>query len=330
MTFTTQVSQLGLLGDVARLGGLRRIGLAVTQPLTPSHILDIARGVAHRTGLDAGDAEQIKFTNNAVVRLPRAGAVIRIPGSPAIEQNITTNIMAATVFAAHGVRAVESFPGLTQPVRVRGRQCTIWKDASDDAGEPPRPHQLASILRRLHTISGPQPFPDWQPMGFLRRRLAAADGVSASDLRFLRAQCDLMEDALSDLQDIGPLVEPGLIHGDAFLGNLIAARGGPVICDFDATSIGPREWDLTPIAVGALRMDYDPAIQAEFVATYGVDVTQWAGFPILRRLRELQLVMSVLPALSVNPRLRPQWQHRLATLQRGDTTTRWTPFALSA
>jgi len=41
-----------------------------------------------------------------------------------------------------------------------------------------------------------------------------------------------------------------LIHGDAFMGNLIGGATGPAIYDFDSSRDGPREWDLVPLAVG--------------------------------------------------------------------------------
>jgi hypothetical protein len=100
-----------------------------------------------------------------------------------------------------------------------------------------------------------------------------------------------------------------------------------LICDFDSAAIGPREWDLTPMAVGSLRLNRPPNEQRDFADAYGLDVTTWDGFPILRRLRELQLVTSVLPALNANPALRPQWEHRLTSLRDRDLGVRWVPYA---
>ena len=34
-----------------------------------------------------------------------------------------------------------------------------------------------------------------------------------------------------------------------------------MFCDLDGISIGPGEWDLTPIAVGAVRIDYTSILQ---------------------------------------------------------------------
>ena len=47
---------------------------------------------------------------------------------------------------------------------------------------------------------------------------------------------------------------------------------------------------------------------------------------MLRRLRELKLVTSVIPILASNPRIRTQWRHRLDTVKAGDTSTRWSTY----
>ena len=142
-------------------------------------------------------------------------------------------------------------------------------------------------------------------------------------MAFLAERCDEVEARLGDLR---PTLAPGPIHGDAFLGNLIPGPNGPVLCDFDSTSIGYREWDLTPVAVGSLRFDYEIDPHQSFAAAYGFDVTSWSGFAVLRQLRELQLVTSVLPVLRSNPPVRRQFEHRLAALRTG-SAERWQPYA---
>ena len=160
----------------------------------------------------------------------------------------------------------------------------------------------------------------------MRRRIREAAGVAPRDLAFLTAELAAVEELVAGLADVEPLVPPGVVHGDAFLGNVIASASGPVLCDFDGVCVGPREWDLVPVAVGAQRFDYAAGLHDDFVGGYGVDVTTWRGFPALRRLRELQLVTSVLPVLEANPALLPQWRLRVESLRRRDDAVRWTPY----
>ena len=101
---------------------------------------------------------------------------------------------------------------------------------------------------------------------------------------------------------------------------------GPVICDFDSLADGPREWDLTPVAVGRLRFDYPGDAYGELAAHYGFDVLNWTGFPVLRKIRELKLVTSVVPILRSNPGIREQWAFRLQSFKNRDVMARWSTY----
>lgn len=311
------------------MNGAREPGDRPEPPvLTRGAIDEITRQVADVAGLDPRDPELLKFTNNAVVRLPAARAVVRIAGSGTVRGRLPGVIAAAEWLAAHEVPAVRLWPGLDQPVQAAGHLATVWVEVPD-TGPAPTPTDLAVILQAIHVVGGPAPagIPAWAPTSGLRTRLTEATGVDEATRSFLAVEIDAVETRLARLTEIEPLIPPGVIHGDAHLGNLIPAPTGPVICDFDSTRIGPREWDLTPAAVGALRFDYGGALHHDLAAAYGADVTAWPGFPTLRRLRELQLVTSVLPILAVNPALRQQWRHRLDTYRARDDHARWTPYA---
>jgi hypothetical protein len=73
-------------------------------------------------------------------------------------------------------------------------------------------------------------------------------------------------------------------------------------------------------------MNYPVNEHLALAESYGFDVIGWEGFPVLRRLRELKLVTSVLPILRSNPSIRSQWRHRMHSFKTGDTTVRWEPY----
>ena len=288
--------------------------------LTRSRLDGLVSAICARTGLEGDGATLIKFTNSAVFLLPRARVVVRIAGSATVRGRVPKVIRAARWLAARGVSAVRLLDGVDQPVEVDGHLATLWHEVRS-AGPTPTGTDLGRLLRRVHGIPDQPPdVPGWGPVEAMRSRLAEADGVATADLAFLARACGEIEARLSDVEFV---LTPGLIHGDATVGNLIPGREGAVLCDLDATSLGPREWDLTPVATGHLRFARNTNNHALLVAAYGFDVTAWAGFPVLRRLRELQLVTSVVPVLASNPALREQWRHRLRTFRAGDTAARW-------
>jgi hypothetical protein len=81
--------------------------------------------------------------------------------------------------------------------------------------------------------------------------------------------------------------------------------------------------------VGKLRFNYGNGVHEALSAGYGFDVTGWDGFRVLRQVRELKLVTSVLPILRSNPSIRDQFQHRLRSFKAGDST-HWQPYATAA
>lgn len=296
-------------------------------PLDPAEIAATVAETGRQLRLNVRDAELIKFTNNVVLRLPRDRVVLRIAGSSVIGARAGHVVLAARLFTRHAVASVRLWPGGEHPTIIRGHEITIWDDVP--ARRPPEVNDLAVLLRSVHAVPAePSELPAWDPLTGIRQRIAAATAVGPDTLEFLSAECDEVAGDLSELADIDPLLPPGVVHGDAFLGNVIVGPQGPVLCDFDSTSWGPREWDLAPIAVGAKRFQYGADQQCRLAAGYGVDVTEWKGFRALCRLRELQLVTSVLPVLGANPALRPQWRIRLDSLRRGDEEARWTPYAV--
>jgi hypothetical protein len=299
--------------------------------LTGEGIAAVTAAACRSAGLRRAGARMLKFTNNAVVALPAAGAVLRIAGSAGVRSRVPAVVAVARWLEDLRLPAVRLLPGLPQPLEVEGHLVTVWRavePASGASGPAAAIEDLARILRELHAVEAapPSAVGPWDLTGVLRSRLAEAPGLSVGDAEFLARELAAVEAGLAALADVEPLLPSGVLHGDAFLGNLVPSPAGGQLCDFDGVAEGPREWDLVPVAVGALRFDYGDDLHRRFVHAYGVDVTAWPGFPVLRRLRELQLVTSVLPALEANPALRPQWRLRLDSLRHGDDGVRWSPY----
>jgi Ser/Thr protein kinase RdoA (MazF antagonist) len=288
--------------------------------LTRDKLHRVLAAICAEAEFDPSGAELIKFTNNAVFRLPKVPAVVRIAGSSAVRDRIDTVVQVAAWLAEQDIPAVRLWPDVSQPVTAASYPATIWQYVPP-SGPQPTGDDLAALLLQFHKLSRPPfPMPRWSPFTEIRQRLAEPEGLHPDDQAFLVRRCDELETELASVQYVLP---PGIIHGDPFLGNLIPGAEGSVLCDFDSTCIGPREWDLTPVAVGKLRFNYPHDDHSLVARRYGFDVTTWDGFPILRRIRELKLVTSVVPVLRSNPDIWDQWQHRLDTFKNGDAGAKW-------
>lgn len=271
-------------------------------------------------GLKLGDARLIKMTNNAVFHLPREDVVVRIATTARLFHRVDKVIAVARWLVGTDVPAVELDNRFDQPLRAAGSLATVWRYVHPDEPRPDA-RSLAEVIRRWHTIAAPPLWlPGWNPVADARLRLSDANGLDDADHAYLSERYDALE---AELAELNPILPAGVIHGDAHTGNLIRTAGGSVvIADFDNTCIGPHEWDLVPVAYGATRFGRRDWHHA-FVEVYGYDVTQSPSWPVLRTVRELQMVASVVPILASNPGVAAQFRHRLDSIRRGDHHARW-------
>lgn len=286
---------------------------------TTDKLAEALTGAAALLGLDPSGARLLRFTNNAVYQLARAPVVLRIVGSRKLRHRASRAVAVARHFERHDIPAIRLLPGVDQPISVGDHVVTAWEYVPS-IGRRPTSADLGRLLRRVHELPAPEGVGEWDPLGDVRARIADAEELAASDRRFLLRRCSEVAAALDELEY--PLPR-GLIHGDAHPGNVILGSGGPVLCDFDSSCVGPAEWDLTPLAVGRERFA-DPAGRYRMLAdVYGFDVTAWDGFPVLRAARELKLTTSVLPILRSHPQVRGELRRRLTDLRTGRTSDPW-------
>ncbi|MEV5407294.1 phosphotransferase [Thermopolyspora sp. NPDC052614] len=270
-------------------------------------------------GVDSRGARLIRICANIVYHLPRANAVARI-SSAGTAPHARRAVRVAHWLQKINFPAVRVHSDVPDAVVVGGRVATFWQYLPQPAA-PPQVVQLAALLRKLHAQTVPFPLPAWDPVADARDNLRRARGVlSAEDHRFLLRWCDRLEDELPTNRYALPY---GLIHGDAWAGNLLWRGEDVVLCDLDQVCHGPREWDLVSTAVNALRFGTPPA--EEFLTAYGFDVTIADGFPLLRQARELIMLTGALPALSSRVSIAREFGRRLASL-RGFGSHRWTPY----
>jgi Ser/Thr protein kinase RdoA (MazF antagonist) len=283
----------------------------------------LARACA-AVGLDDTGARIVRCVNNAVYQLERHPIIVRITLTPGLRRRAFAAVEAARLLERHRVPVVQPARGVPHIVHVEQHVVTFWLRAVD-TGRTPTVAELARLLRRLHRVpAAGAALPHWDPVTDLRTRIhdARTRGWPVADLDLLARRCDAIEEALSTVRYQLP---DSVIHGDAQVGNLIATPGGAIWCDLDTICVGPREWDLVPVAVRQLRFQHRTDQHHQLAEAYGFDVTRWAGFPVLRELRELKLAAVGMP-IARDMQSRTELRRRLHSIRTGDTTTQWTPY----
>ncbi|MEW2477923.1 aminoglycoside phosphotransferase family protein [Micromonospora gifhornensis] len=304
--------------------------------LTAEAADEIQRGldaVRQQAGLASGEAYLMRYTINAVYRI--GDRVLRLSHGKVAQERAQRVVRAMGLLTEHEVPVVDLDTSLAQPVVVDEWVATIWHYLPHPAGRPD-PVELAEPLARLHAIAEvPSFLPRWSPVAMARRRLTGLASLPADDLLFtqqwaLREVGLTLDDLVARLHERCKDLEhqvaaatwelpTGVVHGDAHVGNVLSGR----LCDFDSLSIGPREWDLVPLVHSVTRFGDPKEPYERFAEVYGFDLATSPSWPLLREVRELQLVTSVMDKLPGRPEVAQTLGHRLRTYLTGDDSAVW-------
>jgi hypothetical protein len=194
----------------------------------PDHWLAMRQASA-AAGLDAAGAKLIHHYSKAIYLLPAQNAVARITygrdaaGRVTRSQAITRWLAQKTHFPA-----TEPLDNMS-PVTVNSAVVSFWAYYRQPGDASPLTSgQLAVLLRLLHRAGRPPvSLPAWVPLASLHatagdRLLSAA--LTDDERAWITAQITEVRDKIAGLD--WPL-GAGLIHGDAWAGNLLSCPGRP-------------------------------------------------------------------------------------------------------
>jgi aminoglycoside phosphotransferase (APT) family kinase protein len=280
------------------------------------------RSSAERCGLDPRGAQLIRSSATAAYHLPAADAVARIAPitSPDTEARLATSVKVTRWLADVGFPTVEPLL-VDQPVIGDGYAVTFWRYLPQE-GLPPGPADLGRLLRNLHQIDRPpEPLPVYRPLVSVRQAIESSHVIDEDERAWLRNRC---VELLAVYDRLTFPLPAGMIHGDAWRGNLL--RDGPriVLADWDEVSTGPREIDLVPTLQGT-RFGLSEPERDTFISAYAHDIRGWDGYPVLREIRELSTTTALLRDGSANEVAQRELQVRLRSIRTGNDQ-QWIPF----
>jgi hypothetical protein len=138
---------------------------------------------------------------------------------------------------------------------------------------------------------------------------------------------DHVKDVRSQVLALDSPLGHGIIHGDAWAGNLLwNSASGPdaaVIGDWDWVAYGPREIDLIPTWHASIRYGRGPQWARDFARIYGYDLMRWDGFPVLFAMRDLVQITGPLRRAGDRPEFAAVLRERLEGIRSGDTVAVW-------
>ncbi|MGH3276221.1 MAG: phosphotransferase enzyme family protein [Streptosporangiaceae bacterium] len=298
-------------------------GTSPADPFTAAAALATLRESCQAAGLPCDGAELIRLGENAIFRLARDRAVVRIARNLHVLADAEKEVAVASWLRDAHIAAAETM-GNPQPVIARGRPVTFWK-LIDDTGAKATTAELGAILRRLHALPVPDsvPLPQLDMFDRVAERIAAAD-ITGADRAFLAGRLSSLRAAYQDLRYVLP---PSAVHGDAHQGNLIKRPDGTaVLIDFERFAFGHPETDLSVTATEYLIGWHTAEEYAAFVRAYGHDVMDWAGFPVIRAVNELKMTTWLMQNIGESDHIAAEFRTRLASLRDNTAPRGWQPF----
>ncbi|MFE5565071.1 phosphotransferase enzyme family protein [Amycolatopsis japonica] len=286
----------------------------------------VLKAAGERAAVPTAGAALIRDGTNVLFRLT-GGVVARI-GLPGSQCAVERQIQASRWLDRAGVPVVRLVESIEQPTLVEGRPVTWWVELP--AHRHATPAELGSTLRRLHNLEPPDApsLPAADPFDGLRSSIDGGVVLSGEDRGWLK---EMVEQLRADYRQLVPNLQPAVIHGDAWQGNVaVPVTGGdPVLLDLDHLGIGPREWDLVSLAVD--YTDFARITESDyraFVAAYGgYDMTTWPGYRTIAAARELRWTLFAVGKANSSVKAAEQARHRVACL-KGEIVRPWTWSAL--
>lgn len=305
--------------------------------LTETELYQALSEASERASLSTEGARIIHHYSNVVFALPTENAVARMtPESRSVALIETTQAVARwlAVDNDYGATApvADTTPTLVRPrPGAPGLTVSFWRYYPQPEPAPAFDSaHLGSLLRELHALSTPPlPLARWRPLTSLRNVLTAEgtyEGLNDEEQAWLLSEAESLTEQI-DGRD-WPL-GVGLIHGDAWAGNLLwdttsSARRRVILGDWDGVSIGPREIDLIPTWHAATRYGRDRRWVDRFVETYGYDLGESPVLDLLMRMRDLVQLSGPLRRAKRSGKHHAALRERFDAIRSGDSSMIWT------
>lgn len=277
------------------------------------------------TGLSASGARLLRLGSNAVYRLT-SPVVARIARPDADPETARRTVAVARWLQSAGYPAVRAID-VDQPVITGGHAVTFWEAVSDDGSEYATIPEVAEVIAQLHKLAAPESLhlPELEPFENAGNRIADSEWLTPGDRDYMTNELARLQ---SEYARLGFVLPPGVIHGDANIGNVLHdEQGKPVVIDLDGFAVGPREWDLIQTALFYDHYGWHTREEYEtFARVYGYDIMKWPGYPVLANVREFIQVTWMIQKAGESQKTTAEARKRVDALRSGASRKDWLPF----
>jgi Ser/Thr protein kinase RdoA (MazF antagonist) len=293
--------------------------------LPSEQLCDLLDQACDLRGLSSRGARLLHHYNNAVFYLPHEQAVARVTSGKPTREPLVYGALCELV-NDHGIAATVPLTAAEPVIVDAATSVSFWVYYHQpDHGPELTSTHLAGILRELHRVDRLGVGLDrWRPLASLSAALsspATRQNLSPEDRDWLPRY---VEDVRHQVDALDSPLGHGVIHGDAWAGNLLWRDvDQQILGDWDWISIGPREVDLVPTWHAAIRYGKGTEWSKAFARIYGFDLQAWDGFSTLLRMRDLVQLTGPLRRAQHDPVFADVLRERISGIRQGDMTVRW-------
>jgi hypothetical protein len=248
-----------------------------------SRAIEASSAVARSLGIDCSRPSILKDSNNTIVHLAPAPIVAKVatttirPDAPAVlERELSIGLHLASRNAPIAPPASLVAPG---PHWHGSTVLTLWEFRDHDPDRSVEPAELAAALKKFHeaflgyggelsAFTG-----QVEEAGKVLSDPSRTPTLPQDDREFLRG---VQQRMVISIRSLDFPVRP--LHGDPHLDvNVLRTAKGPVFIDFEASCVGPKEWDLSSLGeeVASFYPPIDSALLEVLSLTRSLCVATW-------------------------------------------------------
>ena len=283
-------------------------------PHTPFTSMDASATLAaacSATGMHNQSAELLRLGENAIFRLAQESVVVRIARNPDVLKDAVKEVAVASWLCDTGLPAIE--PTATTSPSSSKTSSHLLEAHSTDSGIKATVGDLAKILRQLHTSpchptfpcpnsisSAASPDASPHPLTSPTRNATSSNSASPSSAGTTPTSpspCPAQRCTATLTKEPHPSPRrPGHPHRSRTI-RVRPTRDRP-----------RRHRNRAPSRLAHRRR------VCEFCETYGFDVTQWDGFPVIRAINELKMTTWLMQNVRESDRVASEFRTRLRSL----------------
>lgn len=277
-----------------------------------------------QVGIDHTGRKVIRVGQCASVALPFRGLLARVGRQSVPSEGLDAEMRFARVASSAGLDVLTPADAVASTaVATRHGPVSFWPLLRRDSRARLDWTWLGETLRVLHDLPSEGLLSQWDPLGRVEVRLNTYEGFVDARPEYLICLRDALASAREALSAPTPL-GVGLLHGDATPGNVFLSTRGPLLIDFDLAGVGPREWDLTAIAVLRRRFGLAERETRSFYEAYGFDMRSWGNAGAVIRARELLDISLALARSAYSLVAARELDVRMSTWSEKTSARRWT------